>query len=106
MRFFNESKENLSLQCIKDFFNKLVRTKQRKRNQGKTADQLKETYMKHKEHFAEVLKRFLNQQQLYVHKENDIDKAAVKFLLTKKFGIDPGKVFNEIEHSEAENIKE
>ncbi len=106
MKFFNESKEQLSSQYIKDFFNKLVREKQSKWNKGKTFNQLKEDYPKHKEYFAEVLKRFLNKEQLYVHKENDIDKSAVKFLLTKKFWIKPEKIFNEVDRNDAENKDE
>ena len=100
MKFFNESKEKISSEYIKDFMNKLVKNKESQWNKMGKKGQIPQT---NEEHFAEVLKRYLNKEKLYVHRENDIDKSAVKFLL-EKFGIKPGKVFNEIDHSDIENI--
>lgn len=98
MRFFNEAKEQNSSEYIQEFF-KLVRDKESQRNKGKPVNKI-ENY---KEHFATVLKSFFNIQPLYVHKGNDIDKSAVKFLL-EKFGIKADKIF-EIEHSDVEKIR-
>lgn len=98
MKFFNESTEQNSSEYIQDFF-KLVRSRESKRNKGKPVNEI-ENY---KQHFGEILKKYFNNQQLYVHKWNDIDKSAVKFLL-EKFGIKADKVFKEIDHSEVESM--
>ncbi|MCX6823811.1 MAG: hypothetical protein NT085_01685 [candidate division SR1 bacterium] len=102
MKFFNESKKRLSSEYIKDFMNKLVKDKEIKWGNVKKGALLSK---ENKEHFAEVLKKFINQQNLYVHKENDIDKSAVKLLL-QKFGIKENNRFNEIDHNDEETFKE
>ncbi len=93
----NESKNQNATEYIKDFF-KLVREKQKKRK-GKSKAEIT------KEDFAEVLKRFINKEKLYVHKTNDIDKSSVQFLL-KEFGVDAKKRFNEVEHNEVDMVDE
>ncbi len=104
LKFLNESNNSLADTYIKDFM-ELVRRKQRKRNSKATPQQLQAWLKNHKREFAEVLKRFINKEKTYVHKANDIDKSAAKFLL-QLFGIDSNKTFHEIEHNEANTIKE
>lgn len=98
MKFFNESKEQISSEYLQEFF-KLVKSKDAKWNKRKPWEK-KENY---KEHFAEVLKTYLNQEKHYVHKENDIDKSSLMFLLDK-FGIKLENKIHEINHNEIENI--
>lgn len=99
MKFFNESKEQISSEYIQKFF-RFVKDKESQRNWGKPINKI-ENY---KEHFAGVLKAYLNQEKHYVHKENDIDKSSLIFLLDK-FGIKLEKKIHEINHSDIENIK-
>jgi len=101
MTFFNESQERMSSAYIKEFFT-LVREKHTKRNTNKEA---RASYEEHKEHFAEVLKKFLNKEKLYLHRGEDIDKGAVQFLL-KKLGIKDDKIFHEIDHADVDSIDE
>lgn len=100
MKFFNESQERISSEYIQNFMNKLVKDKEHKWNGMNKEGQIPK---ENKEHFTEVLKTFLNKQKLFLHKENDIDKSAIKFLL-KKFGVKPDKIFHEIDHGETENF--
>ncbi len=98
INFLNESNEQNASEYIKDFF-KLVREKQKKRKTSNKAKEVKNI------EFAEVLKRFINKENVYVHKTNDIDKSSVEFLL-KEFGIDKNKVFTEVEHDEVDAIND
>ncbi len=98
--FFNESKDHIASDYIKDFF-QLLRDKNKQRKIG--SKPWEKLLPEEKKAFAEKIKSYLNIQDLYLHKEHDIDKSAVKFLL-KKFGLDPKKRFNEIDGKDIDKI--
>ena len=98
MKFFNGSKEQISSEYIQNFF-RFVKDKESQRNGEKPIDKI-ENY---KEHFAKVLTRYLNKEKHYVHKENDIDKSSLMFLLDK-FGIDLKNKIQEINHEDIEKM--
>lgn len=98
MKFFNETQEQLSSKYLQEFF-KLIRNKNKKRNKEQWWDKKTNNNL----YFAELLKRYLNTQKHYVHRENDIDKSSLMFLLDK-FGIKLENKINEINHNDIENI--
>ncbi|HMS90763.1 MAG TPA: hypothetical protein PKC87_00950 [Candidatus Absconditabacterales bacterium] len=83
---------------MQEFF-KLIRNKNKKRNKEQGGDKKTNNNL----YFAELLKRYLNTQKHYVHRENDIDKSSLMFLL-EKFGIKLENKINEINHNDIENI--
>lgn len=101
MKFLNESRDSLGSEYIQDFF-KIIKNKYIKRNKGKQGERPTPEF---KKLFGEILKKYLNETNIYLHKDNDIDKSAIKFLL-KKFGVRQEKLFREIDHDEGESIHE
>ncbi len=103
--FINESKEQLANSYIKNIM-QFVKEKQKKRNKNKSKEQLLQETKAFKKHFAELLIKRIHQKTLYLHKGNDIDKSATKFLLQNIIGISDKKIFHEIDHHQAKNIEE